>query len=65
MDFLSLLLAYVIALRTKFRQMAEVTNYDFLCPAWKIAIGLLTASALAAGSTSCSSLFRQLYRNLE
>ena len=31
--------------------MVEVTNYDFPCPAWKIAIGSLTTSALAAGST--------------
>jgi len=29
-------------------RMAELTNHDFLCPAWKIAIGLLSASALAA-----------------
>jgi len=27
-----------------------VTNHDFPCPAWKIAIGSLTTSALAAGS---------------
>ena len=31
--------------------MVEVTNYDFPCPAWKIAIGSLTASALADGLT--------------
>jgi len=28
-----------------------VTNHDFPCPAWKIAIGSLTTSALAAGLT--------------
>jgi len=28
-----------------------VTNHDFPCPAWKIAIGSLTTSALAASST--------------
>ena len=42
----------------KFRQMAEVTNHDFPCPAWKIAIGSLTASALAADLISCSRLFK-------
>ena len=26
----------------------ELTNHDFLCPAWKIAIGSLSTSALAA-----------------
>ena len=26
----------------------ELTNYDFPCPAWKIAIGSLSTSALAA-----------------
>ena len=46
---------------TKFCQMAEVTNYDFLCPAWKIAISLFTASVLAAGSTSLHSLFLSFY----
>ena len=39
--------------------VAEPANHDFPCPAWKIAIGSPTTSALAAGSTSCSSLFRQ------
>ena len=39
--------------------MVEPTNHDFPSLGWKIAIGSLTASALAAGSTSCSSLFRQ------
>src|SRR5437016_9226467 len=29
-------------------QIVEPTNYDFLCPAWKIAISSLTTSALAA-----------------
>ena len=28
--------------------VVELTNYDFLCPAWKIAIGSLSTSALAA-----------------
>ena len=28
-------------------RVAELTNYDFLCLAWKIAIGLFSASALA------------------
>jgi len=29
-------------------RMAELTNHDFSCPAWKIIIGSLSASALAA-----------------
>ena len=29
-------------------RVAELTNHDFLCPAWKITIDLLSASALAA-----------------
>jgi len=32
--------------------MAKVTNHNFPYPAWKIAIGSLSTSALAAGSTS-------------
>ena len=28
--------------------VVELTNYDFLCPVQKIAIGLLSTSALAA-----------------
>ena len=28
--------------------VVKLTNYDFPCPAWKIAIGSLTTSALAA-----------------
>ena len=40
--------------------MVEPANHDFPCPAWKIAIGSLSASALATGSTSCSSLFRHV-----
>ena len=38
--------------------MPELANHDFPSLARKIAIGLLTASALAAGLTSCLSLFR-------
>jgi len=36
--------------------MAEVTNHDFPCPAWKIAIGSLSTSALAASLTSLHSI---------
>jgi len=36
--------------------MAKVTNHDFPCPAWKIAIGSLSTSALAAGLTSLHSI---------
>ena len=38
--------------------VVEPANHDFPSPGWKIAIGSLAASALAVGSTSCSSLFR-------
>ena len=31
-----------------FAIVVELTNYDFLCLVWKIAIGLLSISALAA-----------------
>ena len=44
----------------KFCWVAKVTNYDFPYPAWKIAIGSLSASVLATGLTSCSSLSRHL-----
>jgi len=36
--------------------MAKVTNHDFPCPAWKIAIGSLSTSALAASLTSLHSI---------
>ena len=42
--------------------VVEPANHDFLSPGWKIAIGSLAASALAAGLISYLSLFR--YRDI-
>jgi len=37
-------------------RVAELTNHDFPCLAWKIAIGSLSASALAALKISIQAL---------
>ena len=46
----------------EFYRVVKLTNYDFLSPGWKIAIGSLSTSALAALKDLTCDQFRALFR---